>query len=381
MLLGVHYNGVEIHRGEKIIYGRFTTPHRVISTCRAAGGINDDLTYVYNHQVCEPCGEHHNEQANAWEDPQTYRRVVCEAAGLPPDKSAGLATAANMNNAAISVRLFDDLTVVCVQTAGVEGNAGRAGDPAHYHEHDGRFESLLADEPPRHGTINAMLFINQELTHGAMVRAVVMAAEAKTAKLQELGINSRYSSGPATGTGTDQIVIASRLGGTPATSPTKHTKLGELIALAVMESLANTLAQQNELTPRGQCSCRIHLERLGADRQTFEDAVAANLEPELAQLFRQNYDAVNRDPVSVAAAAALMHLRDKLVWGVLPPETAPEALAAQAALLAAAVSAKHDLLPLYREKLAPQTGATDAEILAMACGAIAMGYADKWSIY
>ncbi len=379
MLLGSYYDGVEIHRGEKIIYGRLLTPHRVISTCRAAGGITDDLEYVYNHQVCEPCGEHHNEQANAWRDPLAYRMVVCEAAGLPPEKSAGLATAANMNNAAIATASFRELSVACVQTAGVEGNAGRAGDRALYHEHDGEFEFLETDEPPRHGTINAMIFISQELTPGAMVRAVVMAAEAKTAKLQELGINSRYGGGPATGTGTDQIVIASRLGGAPVTSPTKHTKLGQLIAEVVMESLGKTLALQNELTPGGQCSCRVHLERLGADRQAFEDAVASNLAPDLALLFRQNYDAINRDPITVAAAAALMHISDKLVWGVLPPEAAPEAIAAQAAVLAAAVSGKHDRLPDYRRRLAPRAGATDAEILGLACAALALGYGDKWA--
>lgn len=293
-----------------------------------------------------------------------------------------MATAANVNNAAIARHDFRDLCVVCVQTAGVEGNAGRAGDTAMYHEHGGEFEFLETDEPIHPGTINAMIFINQELTMGAMVRAVVMAAEAKTAKLQELGINSRYSNELATGTGTDQIIIASRMGGVPVTSPTKHTKLGELISKAVMDSLAGTLAVQNELTPRGQCSCRVHLERLGegrfADRQTFEDGIAAHLDQETADLFRQNYDVVNRDPITVAAAAALVHVRDKLAWGTLPTEVGPESLAAQAALLAAAVSNKHDRLPQYRSMLAPPAGSSDSLVLELACRALAMGYTDKW---
>ena len=54
MILGTYYKGVEIHREERIIYARFLVPHRVISTCPAAGGVRDDLDYLYNHQSCEP---------------------------------------------------------------------------------------------------------------------------------------------------------------------------------------------------------------------------------------------------------------------------------------------------------------------------------------
>ena len=56
MLLGTYYDGVELHRDDKILYARFLTPHRVISTCSAAGGLRDDLEYLYNHQSCEPSG-------------------------------------------------------------------------------------------------------------------------------------------------------------------------------------------------------------------------------------------------------------------------------------------------------------------------------------
>jgi predicted ATPase len=37
MLIDTFYEGVEIHRREKIIFARFLHPHSVISTCRAAG--------------------------------------------------------------------------------------------------------------------------------------------------------------------------------------------------------------------------------------------------------------------------------------------------------------------------------------------------------
>ena len=55
---GVFSNGIDIRRGNRIIYVRFLVPHRVISTCRAAGGIQQSLEYLYNHQACEPTGHH-----------------------------------------------------------------------------------------------------------------------------------------------------------------------------------------------------------------------------------------------------------------------------------------------------------------------------------
>ena len=36
MLIETYYEGVEIHREEKIIYAKFIQPHQVLSTCRAS---------------------------------------------------------------------------------------------------------------------------------------------------------------------------------------------------------------------------------------------------------------------------------------------------------------------------------------------------------
>ena len=116
-----------------------------------------------------------------------------------------------MRYAAIKEARFRELTVVAVCTGGVESNAGRAGDPATVYEWNGAYEKVSGEELVLHGTINTLLFINQELTPGAMVRAVMTATEAKTAALQELAVSSRYSDGLATGTGTDQIGVAARL--------------------------------------------------------------------------------------------------------------------------------------------------------------------------
>ena len=228
MLLGAYYNGVEIYREEKIVYARFLVPHRVISTCHAAGGLRDDLTFLFNHQSCEPSGHNRPIHRLVSQDPLAYRKVICRRYGLPDQECATLGTAANMRYAAIQQANFRDLEVVALCTGGVETNAGRAGDPASVYEANGVFERVGKQEPVTHGTINTLLFISRELTPSAMVLAVMTATEAKTAALQELAVNSRYSDGLATGTGTDQIGVAARLHtDTPLTGAGKHCVLGE----------------------------------------------------------------------------------------------------------------------------------------------------------
>ena len=228
MLLETLYDNVEVERREKIIIVKFLSPHRIISTCRCDGGISEDTKYIYNHQGCEPHG--HNMRSFPGVDPldpHEFRRFVCERHGLPPEECRTLGTAANMNNAAIVSERFRELEVGAIITGGVETNAGRAGDPAPCYEHDGVHESLKQKEPPKAGTINTIVCINKELTPGALVRTVMTATEAKTAALQELSVNSRYSDGTATGTGTDQIAVACMLGtGVPLTGAGKHTKTG-----------------------------------------------------------------------------------------------------------------------------------------------------------
>jgi adenosylcobinamide amidohydrolase len=380
LLLGTYYDGVEIHREEKIVYARFLVPHRVISTCQTAGGLRDDLGYLYNHQSSEPVGHHHPAHSMAVSDPIAYRALVCDRYRLPADQCATLGTAANMRYAATKEAHFRELVVLAVCTGGVEGNAGRAGDPATVYEHDGVYERVSNGELVLHGTINTMVFINRELIPGAMVRTVMTATEAKTAVLQELAVNSRYSNRPATGTGTDQIGVAARLDtGKPLRSAGKHSVLGELIGETVHDAIKETLALQNSLTPAGQRSIIRHLERFGATADTVTASVAGRLGGNRAELFARNFGVLERDPFVVAAVVALVHVRDKVVWGVLPESCVPEFWAAYGAQVAAAVSGNYDLLPAYRSVLGSiRYGAADKDLLRLVEDAMALGFKDKW---
>lgn len=382
MYITTFYDGVAIHRAGKIIYGRFLEPHLVLSTCRVAGGMRRGLGYVLNHQSCEPCN--HGRRL-ALRDPERYRREICAPHGLPPEQCATMGTAANMHHAAFVRESFQDLEVGAVITGGVETNAGRAGDPASVHETADGFIRLdrpqAAAEEPAPGTINIMLFIGQPLTEAALTRSIITATEAKTAALQELAVNSRYSDGLATGTGTDQVIVAApdrdgfRLGWAG-----KHSKLGELIGRVVLAGVKEALAKQNRLTPMGQCSARIHLERFGCSRQSLRQGIADHLEGETAEVLKENIDVIIRDPLVVAAVAAMVHLRDKIAWGILPSSCRQDIMAAAAAQLACALSGRYDLAASYRDALAGAASHADnRRFLALCHRAMALGFADKWA--
>ena len=226
-----------------------------------------------------------------------------------------------------------------------------------------------------------MLFINHELTPGAMVRAVMTATEAKTAALQELLVPSRYSDSIATGTGTDQIAIASRLGtGIPLSSAGKHTKLGELIGKVVLQAVKGALALQNRLTPGSRCTSLAMLERLGLDRDSLCEGISRYLSDGEAGLLCENIDTISSDPVTVAAVAAIVHLRDMIRWGILPEGCIPEILGSYAAQITAAVSGRYHRIQHYREGLAGLGGIEREEFVSLICRAIAMGFKERWEM-
>jgi len=383
--LAEFYDGIEIYREEKIVYARLIVPHRVLSTCRSsAGGLHDDLMYLYNHQSCEPAGGHINARMFhlAVDSPDEYERMVAGRHNLPFQKCATLGTAANMNNAVICHEKFRDLEVVAICTGGVEGNAGRAGDPATHYEPQDHIAGGQEDQSclPQPGTINAMIFINRELMPGAMVTAIITATEAKTAALQELEIPSRYSEGLATGTGTDQIAVASKLGGKAISFAGKHSKVGELIGRTMHDAVLGTLALQNGLTPAGQCSSLAHLERFGIDERELCQGVGEFLSRDNAYLFEQNFSNIVNDPITVAAVAALVHLRDKFVWGVFPKSSMPEVMALCGAQISAAVSGKSHRMYDYMQVLSALQMSLDKHVfLEFIYQAFALGFSEKWT--
>ena len=124
------------HRAGRYLVTELLAPHRVLSNSAHAGGQRDDLRFLVNHQSCEATGDRERHDLIAAAGPVAYHHRVCEELGLDPDKTAVLGTAANMAYAAHRTARFDDLRVDAFTTAGVAGNAARAGDRAAWTQTD-----------------------------------------------------------------------------------------------------------------------------------------------------------------------------------------------------------------------------------------------------
>lgn len=377
MILGTFYEGLELHREDRIVFGRFLKPHRVASTCQMAGGVREDLEAVYNHQSCEPAFHCERVGHKLSRDYRESQRQVRERHGLPEEACASLGTAANMRCLGLREARYRDLVVVAACTAGVEGNAGRAGDPAGAYEWDGHYERVSPVHIPSHGTINTLLFFNCELTPGALVRSLMTATEAKSAALQDLVVGSKDSVGRATGTGTDQIASSCRLGTcTPLTSAGKHSILGQLIGETVQNAIKDALALQNGLTPDSQRSLLNQLRRFGLTREQLEQSALTDLDSYEAELFQRNLQVIDADPMVVGAAASLAEVADQLRTGILPASCARELATTLAAQLACAVSGDYGAFDVMRLEADGRLQALDPA--SIVCLALPLGFAAKW---
>ena len=87
------------------------------------------------------------------------------------------------------------------------------------------------------GTINLLAWLSVPLAEGALVEALSIATEARTAAVLESGLPSARSGRPATGTGTDCVVVACPPGKAPLDYAGKHTLAGSLLGSAVYEAV------------------------------------------------------------------------------------------------------------------------------------------------
>ena len=109
------------------------------------------------------------------------------------------------------------------------------------------------------------------------------------------------------------------------------------------------------------------------------EAVCAHLTENDAELLRKNFVGIERDPVTVAAVAAMAHLKDKFTWGILPENCWSEVMGAYAAQVVCAVSGDYSRLAALREALAPVKDHCDNNaLLELVCHAVALGFAEKW---
>ncbi|MDH6229570.1 adenosylcobinamide amidohydrolase [Mesorhizobium soli] len=115
---------------------------------------------------------------------------------------------------------FGEANASCLATVGL-GNAGRVG------------ESPAASMPA--GTINLLAHVDRPLTTAALIEAMSIATEARTAAIIDL--DWRLDGRPVTGTGTDCIVVAAPDGEKPEQFAGLHTDIGAAIGRAVYDAV------------------------------------------------------------------------------------------------------------------------------------------------
>src|SRR5262245_5892714 len=362
----------DLRRSGRFLVVDLKEPHQVLSTSVRNGGQADHVRHLLNHQSCEGSAHHDRHRVITEGGLDAYHDLVCAEIALPAGETAVMGTAANMNYAAVSSESDEQLTVTAVVTAGVEGNATAAGEPATWRETEAGIQKV----PAYAGTINTMLIVDRPLTPAALARVAVTMTEGKSAALQRLAVPSKLHVDLATGTGTDQYCIAAPgAGARPLTSASPHMKLGELVGLAARNATMEALRWQNGLEVSYTRGVFHALGRYGVKEATLFEDIAPFLGEADLELLRRNAKAAFYEPLVGAAAHALATVCDRVRYGTIPQAVAADAMVQQAAGLAANLAAQVHRWAEFRSTLQPHAS---ADVKTLAVRALALGWSEKW---
>lgn len=209
---------------------QFPVPRTGISTSPSNGGIQiyDGIFIQRLMQYID----HENELPGG--SLGSYLSLVAQQERL--NCGTGLITTAKMENFGHSIATGLD-TIEVYATAGVKGNAARAGEPPLYQEIENGFN-------PVGGTINLLVFLSVSLPLGILARALITLTEAKSAILSEMGISSVTSGQAATGTSTDGIILVMNDSGPLRTDVGTYSELGSLMATAAQQAIKQSVIKE-----------------------------------------------------------------------------------------------------------------------------------------
>lgn len=309
--------GEGVYRYQKSIVIPLNGKRKVLSTAHLNGGYSEELKAVFNHDATQGAGMACKLRAETY---QEHMKIITEELGLDADYTAGITTAASMENVAIKTIAYKNLSVTAIVTGGIEVNGGRVGDPTTWYEVNGKHHEI------KEGTINIILYIDGNMPPETLTRALVTCTEAKTAAIQELMLGSMYSRGLATGSGTDgTILIANGESPDYYQFAGKHSKLGELIGLAVKPAVKEALFLQTGASPKQQFSILRRMQRFGIKLDTIWDQFKTGndlAKPEFVCLLEK----LDKEPELVVLTSLYIHLLDQFDWDLINMEqTASEA--------------------------------------------------------
>ncbi len=199
----------------------FHRPVRVMSWAILNGGLRPNTSHIVNHHV---------ESCSPKDEPAKILRQVTSRLGLK-GTVVGMMTAADVRHYSMARASHKDLVAYSMATAGCM-NLATVGEEGKYLDH--RAEAICGD------TINLIVVANYRFTHEAMLEAIEIITEAKVKAMYELGLRSKANGEPATGTGTDCVAVAVGHDRRYLVCG-KHTKWGELLGRAALESVRTAL--------------------------------------------------------------------------------------------------------------------------------------------
>lgn len=204
------------------IHIEFSRPHTVISSAVLNGGVVQ-ADHIVNMKVSKNC--------TTIESPEQTLSKYSVNHGWN-GSVIGMMTSASMNSFRISKESEQGVDIIVLVTSGLS-NSRRVGDCA-----ESRVMNLPSDEV---GTINIVILTSAALTPSAMVEALLIVTEAKSAALHEAEIISPVSNKIATGTGTDSVAVVSGHGEETIAYCGKHVLFGEILGRMVMQAVASSI--------------------------------------------------------------------------------------------------------------------------------------------
>jgi iron complex transport system ATP-binding protein len=213
--MNIPIQGISISQSDEVIHIKSESPLTTLSSAIVGGGYSQ-MQNIINAYVDK---NFHADNPPAWLHELAKNINIHEP-------FIGLLTAVKLHKVRIATFQAENLTVSAIITAGV-GNAASAGvtPPFSYSP----------------GTINIILLLDANLTHAAMLNAVITATEAKTAIIKERNILTPDGDS-ATGTSTDTVTIACTGNRNLQSYAGPVTTIGWLIARAVRQALNESLS-------------------------------------------------------------------------------------------------------------------------------------------
>lgn len=321
-------NGDDVYLYDKSIVVFFKGKRKVLSTSVYNGGYHEDFNAVYNHDAKQGAGMPCEVLADNYID---HMKLISKRLALIPEKVSGMGTAASMENAVIETMHYKELTVTAIVTGGIETNGGRVGDPSDYYR--------PIEKPDKFGTINIILLLDSDMPAGTLTRALVTCTEAKTAAIQELLFGSNYSTGLATGSGTDQtIIIANAESDLYLEGAGKHSKMGELIGKVIINAVKKALDKQSGLNPKRQHDVFRRLKRFGITPAVLWQKYHTEFTDILKPQFLLAAETAAAENDMLVYTSLYIHILDQYLWHLIENEEAVTAANEILAVLARSYS-------------------------------------------